>query len=177
MSDSTAGLGSLGPAAPICCRHSAGSGLSFCLLEQQLYFAFCHVTFLFPQLSEWERALHLACTRYGKLLLKHENVEHLTFQMTRPSEQAECCQGKKKSSNSKGYSTARPILSCWMCVHFHVWLLHVLIYRSGLLTWVPSRLLPMNFHLTVAAVGKTKNKSLFGQTEIYHLIKKELWIL
>lgn len=43
--DSTTSLGSLRPAAPICCRHPARRGLPFCFSVS--FSVFCHVTFLF----------------------------------------------------------------------------------------------------------------------------------
>lgn len=51
-------------------------------------FVFCHVKFpSFSSVSENDPPHH-ACARDSKLLLKHEILEHITFQMTRPSEQS-----------------------------------------------------------------------------------------
>lgn len=53
----------------------------YCVLI--LHSAVLHFLCFFSQLSEWERARHHACARYGKLQLKHETLENFTFQMAK----------------------------------------------------------------------------------------------
>lgn len=132
-------------------------------------FVFCHVKFpSFSSVSENDPPHH-ACARDSKLLLKHEILEHMTFQMTRPSEQSILSRLANPTLwSAKAFPLlrpiTRPILSRWMCVLFHVWMLHVLkswnitqifwhdwrsahsLALQSVFVWVPSCLLPIISH-------------------------------
>lgn len=151
--DSTTLFGSLRPAAPICCRHSVVRGLPFCFFcfsspAALLYaiFAPCHVFyfFFFPQLSEWERARHHACARYGKLLAQtYETLETLHIsngQVSRPSIVMANESNKSRETISYGPFCLVEHVSISMCGRYMFWKL-----ETSLLTWLKVNCTPVFF--------------------------------
>lgn len=158
---------SLRPAAPICCCHSAGRGLSILLyLVQQLYSMLILCSAMlhsFLQLSEWERALHARsmasfsnfCSNMKRrnISISHDKAKDtgwilskLTSQITQKRQRQFHCQ------DYTAHFVSFNVCAFSFVVVFKSWNALKISSFPGfwsVFVWVPSCLFPLIFHRTL----------------------------